>query len=138
MKLEIDVSGRVDFHVHGFERLSSRIEELLSTLVSQGAKVMSKITDFVAQQEEYNARLDKSIDGIVGDIRGLHEEITNLQNSSGQLSAEDQAALDRVQARTRALVEKAEALDALTPPKPPVPDSGGTTDNGGVPVIEPV
>ncbi len=49
----------------------------------------------------------------------MKDEISKLQTSSGAVTAEDQASLDRLEARSAAAADKLAALDALTPPVPP-------------------
>lgn len=79
------------------------------------------IAAYVGKQNEYNTRTGAAIDGIVGDIGGLNALITTLQNSAGQITDEDQATLDQLQAAGEALASKAEALDAMNPPPAPPP-----------------
>lgn len=87
---------------------------------------MSAIGDFAAKMDAHNAQIEAAVDGLTTDIQALNDEIAKLQASSGQISAEDQAALDRIEVRGRAIAEKASALDGMNPP--PVPsDGGGTT-----------
>ena len=83
-------------------------------------EIMSAISDFAAKQNEFNDRLSTALDGISGDIQELNDLITKLQESSGSVTPEDQALLDAAQAKGEEVAAKAEALDALTPPKPPV------------------
>ena len=79
------------------------------------------ITDFVNKQNAFNDRLDKAVDGIGGDITALNQTIQKLQESQGQITPEDQALLDQIEARSDALAKKIEALDSLTPPITPAP-----------------
>jgi len=82
-------------------------------------KIMSAISDFAAKQNAFNDRIDKAVDDLVGDVKTLNDLITQLQTSSGQITPEDQATLDQLQARASAIADKLEALDAQTPPTPP-------------------
>ena len=79
---------------------------------------MSKVTDFAAAVQTafdaVNADLTKIKDGIAA----LDALIVAFQNSPGTLSAEDQAALDKIQAESAALVATADAVD-VTPPVAP-------------------
>lgn len=61
------------------------------------------------------------MDGVAADVDFLKKEIERLQNTSGQITPEDQAILDGIQARANQLSEKVKALDAATeqPPTPP-------------------
>ncbi len=100
--------------------------------------IMSAISDYVSKQEAHNASVDASLDAIntnvtdiVSDIGTLNDLITQLQNSSGQISADDQALLDQAEAQGQALQDKATALasaaqaaDDLTPPAAPAAPSG--------------
>ena len=80
---------------------------------------MSAISDFAAAQNAFNDAMDASIAGLQGDIKALDDLIAQLQASAGQISAEDQALLDALQVRSKAMVDKLAALDALTPPVVP-------------------
>lgn len=80
------------------------------------------ISDFAVKQNEFNDRQDAAVAGLTGDVQTLNDKITELQNSAGTITPEDQALLNDIQARGEAITAKLEALDALTPPKvPPVP-----------------
>lgn len=80
---------------------------------------MSKISDFATAQNAFNDRVDTAITGLQGDVQALNDKITELQNSPGTVTPEDQALLDALQARGETIAAKLEALDALTPPTPP-------------------
>ncbi len=82
--------------------------------------IMSAISDFAAKQDAHNDAIDTAITGLQGDVQGLKDEIAKLQASSGTVTAEDQASLDRLETRAAAISDKLAALDALTPPVPPV------------------
>ena len=84
------------------------------------ARLMSAISEFAAKQNEYNDRIDAAVTGLQGDIKSLNDLIAQLQNSAGTISPEDQASLDALEARGAAIADKLEALDAETPPVPPV------------------
>lgn len=93
------------------------------------------ISTFVASQKSYNDRQGAAIDSIVksfaglsSDIADLNRTITELQNSPGQVTPEDQALIDELQTAGSELVNRAEAvaaglakLDAAQPPVVPVP-----------------
>lgn len=89
-------------------------------------KIMSAIQQFADKQNAFNLAIGQAITGITGDIQGLNDKITALQNSPGTITAEDQATLDALEASGKALADKLSALDALTPPVVPV-DSGPPT-----------
>lgn len=82
--------------------------------------IMSAISEFSTKQKAFNERMDAAVTGLSGDVQSLNDKITELQNSAGAVTPEDQALLDDLQARGDAILAKLEALDALTPPVPPV------------------
>lgn len=97
--------------------------------------IMSAISDFAAKQKAFNERQAKAVDdavaslaGLVGDVQTLNDKITELQNSQGGVTPEDQALIDDLQTQGEAVAAKGEALaaalaslDAQTPPAvPPV------------------
>jgi len=81
--------------------------------------IMSAISDFAAKTNAFNDRIDTAIAGLQTDVQTLNDLITKLQNSPGQITPEDQASLDAIQARASAVADKLDALDALTPPPAP-------------------
>lgn len=78
-------------------------------------KIMSKITEAADATKAALARANASITGIQADVSDLKAKIEALNNSSGSLSAEDQAALDDIQAQANALADKVQAIDDETP-----------------------
>lgn len=106
------------------------IEEIRKT----GGMIMSKISEFAEKQNAHNEKIgvgidniNTSLDGLTSDIQEMKDLIQKLQNSSGEISAEDQATLDQLEAKSdsaeknvTAAADKAKALDALNPPIPPV------------------
>ena len=82
---------------------------------------MSAISEFAAKQDAFNNRLGAAIDGIVADVASLNAKIEELQNTQGQITPEDQALLDSLQAKGEQLATALEAVDALTPPVVPIP-----------------
>lgn len=80
---------------------------------------MSKIGDFAALVNSHNDKIDAAVAGLTQDVQTLNDKITELQNSPGEITAEDQALLDGIQSRSQGIVTKLEALDALTPPPAP-------------------
>lgn len=103
-------------------------------LVLLERNIMSAISDFSAKQTAFNDRQSAAVDAAVasvtaltGDIQVLNDKITELQNSTGGVTPEDQALIDDLVVKGEAAVAKTEAvaaalaaLDNLTPPKPPV------------------
>lgn len=80
---------------------------------------MSAVSDFAARQAAFNDRQDAAVTALQGDVQSLNDIITALQNSAGGITAEDQALLDQIEARSAQIATKLEALDALTPPVVP-------------------
>ncbi len=81
---------------------------------------MSAISEFADKVNTSFDALGTSVDGIVADVQFLKDEIARLQGTAGQITPEDQAILDGIQARTTVLAEKVKALDDATetPPTP--------------------
>lgn len=80
---------------------------------------MSKISEYYAEQTKFNDRLDKAVLGLTDDIKALNDKITELQNSPGEITPEDQKLLDELQTRAESITDKLEALENLTPPVQP-------------------
>lgn len=85
-----------------------------------GKKLMSGISEFAAKQNAFNDRIDTAVSEVKMDVEYLQATIEKLQNNPGPISSDDQKLLDDLQARTEGVVNKLEALDAMTPPPPPV------------------
>ena len=83
---------------------------------------MSQITDWAAAEQADLTQISTTLDAIVAGVTALDTLITNFQNSPGTLSAPDQAALDGIQAASKALVSKASAI-STAPPTPPAAPS---------------
>lgn len=95
--------------------------------------IMSAISDFAAKQKAFNDRQGAAIDslvssvaGVTGDVKTLNDKITELQNSSGGVTPEDQALIDDLETQGDALATKLETvtaslkgLDDATPPSVP-------------------
>lgn len=96
------------------------IEAQLDYLIRIGRNIMSAISDFAIAQNGYNDQMDAAIAALQGDIKALNDQITALQNSPGAVTPQDQALLDGLQTRGKNIADKLDALDALTPPVPPV------------------
>lgn len=80
---------------------------------------MAAISDFATAMNAFTDRQDKAVADLQGDVKSLEDQIAALQNSSGAISAADQALLDGIQARASSVADKLDALDALTPPVTP-------------------
>lgn len=130
-----ELSGAIRDHACSMDRLTEHLEKEfewrkshlhLATkqdLKETEQRIMSKISEFAEKQNAFNDRVDAAVTGLQGDIQALNDKITELQNSPGQITPEDQALLDAIQTRSEGIAAKVEALDALTPPvvPPPVP-----------------
>lgn len=88
-------------------------------------KIMSAISDFAANVKDSFTELATAVDGVVSDVNQLKAKIDQLQNSPGQITPEDQATLDAIQAQAKSLADKVKSLDEATAPSevptPPTP-----------------
>lgn len=84
------------------------IFKVLIAILRKEAHIMSAISDFKASQDAFNARMDAAV------VR-IQAEIAALQVGQG-LSADDQAALDALNAHAATL---ADSLDAIAPAAAP-------------------
>jgi len=134
-KLLVDAITSLAHEIHEFRILNSiiaiskslaTIEGKLTDLDKQLKEIMSAISDFATAQNAFNDRQDAAITALGKDIEVLNQKITDLQNSAGQITLEDQKLLDDIQARASGIADKLDALDALTPPPPPI-EGGGTS-----------
>lgn len=101
----------------------------VKALQLQGTHLMSAISDFAAKQAAFNQDVSNDLDAIQANITNLNALITQLQNSAGTISPEDQATLDTLQTAGTDLQTKADALAGKTPPAVPVvaPDAPQAT-----------
>ena len=87
------------------------------------AEIMATVTEalaaFDAAMTKFNDDQDAAIADLQGDVKNLNDQIAALQNSTGAISASDQAILDKIQARGKTIADNLAALDALTPPAAP-------------------
>ncbi len=98
---------------------NDEILSLLWQIKNQGEAIMSAISDFADKMKVHNDHVDVAITGLQGDVKNLSDQIAALQASAGQITPEDQLLLDGIEARTAAIHDKLDALDALTPPVAP-------------------
>ncbi len=94
------------------------IQTALQNNLEKENTLMSKITDWAAQEEADLSAISASLDTVVAGIAALDQMIADFQNSPGSLSAADQAALDSIQSASKALVTKSAAI-SVAPPAPP-------------------
>lgn len=97
----------------------------------------SKIQEWAEQQEADLEEINSTLEGIGQGIVDLDKKITEFQNSPGQISAADQAFLDAIQTKSKALVTKAQAIkvdatDGQGQPPTPTAPAGGAVAGGSV------
>jgi len=128
LKLSLDVQKA---QLEWFKSQSSGVTK--NDLDTLEKNIMSAFSDFAAKQKTFNDRqsaaiesIATSVTGLTGDVKSLNDKITELQNSPGTITPEDQALLDDLQAQGEAAATKAEgvaaavkALDDQTPPVVP-------------------
>lgn len=73
---------------------------------------MSKTSESTARQNARIEAAEGSIAGIKTDVDAQAALIKQLQESPGEFTPEDQVAMDALEARTQALVERLQAVDA--------------------------
>lgn len=95
---------------------------LVFSILEKANQTMSVISDFVAAMKGFQDRQSVALEGIRADVSGLKHSIDRLL-ANGTISDADVTALKEIQAGAQAAVEKLEALDAETPPEPPVADT---------------
>lgn len=105
----------VNVHLVGLDWLHSA----LTTLLQTGEDLMATVKDFATKQAEYNKVISDALDGITEDNRVILEALTRINNSPIAISPEDETALQTALEASRALSEKAKALDDAYPPTPP-------------------
>lgn len=81
----------------------------------------TNIQDWAAQEQADLSAISTTLDSIVTGVAALNKLIVDFQNSPGTLSGPDQAALDQIQAASKALVEKAKAISTTAPTPPANP-----------------
>ena len=99
---------------------------MLADNLKKEQQFMSQITDWAAQEQADLADISSTLDAVVAGVAALDKLITDFQNSPGTMSGPDQAALDAIQAASKALVAKSHAISTAppttpTPPTPPTP-----------------
>lgn len=87
----------------------------------KGNQIVSVISDFATAMQGFQDRQSAALVGIAGDVADLKKQIADLI-AQGTLSAADLAALQGVEAKAQSVADSLEALDAETPPAPPVAD----------------
>lgn len=105
--------------ISGLDR-QHETQAILHRMEEMEKRIMSKVTDWAAQEQADLTAISNTLDTVVTGIAALDKLITDFQNSPGTLSAADQAALDAIKAASGALVTKASAI-SVTPPAAPAP-----------------
>lgn len=72
------------------------------------------IQAFAGRVNTFLDEIGTSVDGVQGDVTELKRLIKQLQDSAGQVTPEDQATIDAIEARIGALATKTKALDDQT------------------------
>jgi hypothetical protein len=109
-----------EIHIYRGADMDEIFKALTELSKTQG-KMMTKISDFAAAQGAFNTQLETALTGIGGDITTLNAKITELQNTPGQITPEDQTLLDAIQAQGQSLADRFTAVDALTAEAPVIP-----------------
>lgn len=99
--------------------VARKLDELAAALATLRTDIMTAISDFAAQQKTFNDDIAADLTAIQGAIATLNTTITNLQNSQGTVSPEDQALIDDLVTQGTALAAQADTTAGKTPPAPP-------------------
>ncbi len=114
-----DVLGQLKSVADNRTRLDD-LKAMLADNIGKEQAIMSAITDWAAKESADLTTISTTLDGVVTGIAALDALITNFQDSTGTLSAADQAALDGIQAASKVLVTKSAGI-SVAPPTPPPP-----------------
>lgn len=123
----------ISFSFRGCAPTTAPSAEQLKLVVEKLDSIMSAISEFATKQAAFNTQIDAAVTDIATEISNLNTQIAALQNSSGEISPEDQALLDGLETSGQALAAKVQALDTLTPPAVPVAPAPATGDGAGTP-----
>lgn len=80
---------------------------------------MSQLSDFAQRVSAFQDQQSAAVDGLKSDVQALNDKITELQNTPGPITPEDQTLLDGIESRAKNIADKLTALDAQTPPTAP-------------------
>lgn len=92
---------------------------LLAAILYTRDQIMSKISEFSDRVNAAFGSIDQAVTGVSADVQSLKAEIEKLQNTPGDISPEDQAILDGIEAKVNDVAGKLTALDGLTTPPTP-------------------
>lgn len=102
-------------HYHHFpDSEASVVLAKLEEIRKQGIQIMSSISEFAGKVNAAFEGISTAVDGVKADVEGLKAKIQELQDSAGQISPEDQALLDDIQAKAESAATKLAELDAAT------------------------
>lgn len=104
------------FELRGLLKDSIRRQALLQYTME---RLMSRISDYADAVKASFDAVSAGLDGITSDLQALADKITELQNSAGQITPEDQARLDEIQTMANGIKDRVAALDAVNPPPSP-------------------
>ena len=98
----------------------AQVNHKLDKLDERFKHMATDIKTFAAAVKASFDKIGTAVDGLTQDIKTLNDKITQLQNSPGTITPEDQALLDEVQAQAGSIADKVAALDDQTaaPPAP--------------------
>jgi chromosome segregation ATPase len=86
-----------------------------------GKKIIMANTEQYRAIKSHLEKLEKSFGGVSEDVDLLVKKVTDLQNSQGGVTPEDQGLINEIEDIATRLSTKAEALDALNENPPPLP-----------------
>lgn len=79
---------------------------------------MSKVSDFAQQEGAKLTEIQGAVGSIATGVKNLDDLINQLQNTPGEITPEDQALLDQIQAQSNDLLAQVQAIDTAAPAKP--------------------
>ena len=90
---------------------------------------MSRIEDKVTELTSVISDIGNGVTGLEGDVKTLDDKIAALQAAStGEMTPEQEAAMNAVIDAAKAVRDRVTALDALTPAAEPVPEPNPTPE----------
>lgn len=100
---------------------------------------MSHISEFAANLNAYNDKMESVLTEIQEDIKNLNDQITGLHNDD--LDQSDKDLLSALSLRCKTILEKVDSINSLTPAKPvteePQPGQPAQPEQPQEPVAEP-
>ena len=83
---------------------------------------MSASSDYAARMKSHQDKQDAAVAALTTDVAELNNQIAALQTSPGQITPDDQALLNDIEAKGKSLAEQLDALNSLVPPPAPPPE----------------